>query len=136
MTEPFKINAPAVVHEMIDRKVVIVNLDSGRYYSLNKSGADIWDMLRDSHYFDTIYTRVQLFHSDDDSMMKADIAAFLDQLKKEELLVAAGHVPIPDGFEVYPSAGMLTPFVKPQLNVYSDLDKLLRNDSAESSTGE
>ncbi len=125
MTEKFRINAPGVVHEMIDGEVVIVNLDSGRYYSLDASGAFIWDLLRDSHNFETVYSRVQLFHSDDNDSMKVEIEDFLGQLKTEELIVADDSIELPEGPQVYPSAGMLTPFTKPMLNTYTDMEELL-----------
>jgi hypothetical protein len=37
-----RINSPTVIHETIDGETVIVNLDSGNYYSLERVGADIW----------------------------------------------------------------------------------------------
>ena len=125
MTEPFKINTPGVVHEMIDGEVVIVNLDTGRYYSLDNSGAEIWEMLNDSHHFETVYKRIQLFHSDDDGTMRTKIETFLDQLKTEELIVPAADAPSPAENAVYPASGMLTPFVEPQLNTYTDMEELL-----------
>ena len=125
MNETFKINSPGVVHEMIDGEVVIVNLDTGRYYSLDSSGAEIWEMLNDSHHFDAIYARAQRQHSDDGDTMKADIAEFLQLLKTEELIVPAEGLPLPADDAVYPAAGLLTPFVKPQLNTYTDMEELL-----------
>ena len=41
----FRINSPKVIHETIDGETVIVNLDSGNYYSLDDIGADIWDSI-------------------------------------------------------------------------------------------
>jgi hypothetical protein len=42
---PFKINQPGVIGEVIDNEAIIVNLDSGAYYSLRGPGADIWQMI-------------------------------------------------------------------------------------------
>ena len=41
----FRINNPKVIHETIDGETVIVNLDSGNYYSLDATGADIWEYM-------------------------------------------------------------------------------------------
>jgi len=38
----FRINRPTVVHATIDNEVIIIALDTGNYYSLDKVGADIW----------------------------------------------------------------------------------------------
>lgn len=40
-----RVNTPQVVCETIDGEVVIVNLDKGIYYSLLKTGADIWSRI-------------------------------------------------------------------------------------------
>ena len=34
-----------IVHETIDGETVVINLDSGSYYSLEGSGADLWSRL-------------------------------------------------------------------------------------------
>ncbi|MDI6809774.1 MAG: hypothetical protein QME66_12490 [Candidatus Eisenbacteria bacterium] len=36
----FRVNQPNVIFEVFDDEVVIVNLDSGNYYSLDKSGTE------------------------------------------------------------------------------------------------
>src|SRR6188472_2688166 len=41
----FRINAPRVIHEPFEHEVVVVNLDTGRYYCLQKAGVDLWDGL-------------------------------------------------------------------------------------------
>ena len=38
----FRINRPQVICETFDDEVVLVNLDNGHYYSIDKVGADIW----------------------------------------------------------------------------------------------
>jgi len=40
-----KINEPNIVHENIDGETVILNLDSGNYYSIVDVGADIWNYI-------------------------------------------------------------------------------------------
>ncbi|HDY70854.1 MAG TPA: PqqD family protein, partial [Nitrospirae bacterium] len=41
----FRINKPHVINEIIDGEVVILNLDTGNYYSMDKAGADIWGLI-------------------------------------------------------------------------------------------
>lgn len=36
---PFRVNSPSVIGEVLDGEAIIVNLDSGAYYSLNGAGA-------------------------------------------------------------------------------------------------
>jgi len=41
----YRINRPSVVYETFDDEIVIINLDSGNYYSLDGVGADIWGLI-------------------------------------------------------------------------------------------
>lgn len=41
----FRVNSPAVIHQTFESEVVIVNLETGDYFSLRGSGADIWDRI-------------------------------------------------------------------------------------------
>lgn len=41
----YTIDRSVVVSEVIDGEAVIINLDSGRYYSLNETGSVVWGML-------------------------------------------------------------------------------------------
>jgi hypothetical protein len=34
-----------IAHEIIDGEAIIVNLENGNYYSLNKTGAEIWNFI-------------------------------------------------------------------------------------------
>jgi hypothetical protein len=44
--QTFRVNAPAVVSEAFEDEVVIIHLESGAYYSLDQSGAAIWQLLQ------------------------------------------------------------------------------------------
>jgi hypothetical protein len=42
---PYRICTPEVAHETIDGEAVIVNLESGYYYSLREVGAEVWNLI-------------------------------------------------------------------------------------------
>ncbi len=42
----FRISTSQVIEETIDDEVMIVDLESGNYYSLDKVGADIWHLIK------------------------------------------------------------------------------------------
>ena len=44
-SKSFKVNSPKVLSAAIDSEVVIVNLDSGDYYSLLKTGVEVWSAI-------------------------------------------------------------------------------------------
>jgi hypothetical protein len=41
----FSVNTPTVAHESIDGEVIVINLISGNYYSLEGTGAEIWESI-------------------------------------------------------------------------------------------
>ena len=41
----YTVNAPLVIADNIDGEVIILNMDSGKYYSTQGSGAAIWQLL-------------------------------------------------------------------------------------------
>lgn len=41
----FRINAPTVISETIDGEAIIINLDTGAYYSLRETGAAVWQLI-------------------------------------------------------------------------------------------
>jgi len=41
----FIIKGPQIVHEKIENEVIIINLESGIYYSLTGMGAEIWSLI-------------------------------------------------------------------------------------------
>jgi hypothetical protein len=50
MTDPqtaarYALNQPRVVGEVIDGEVMVINLDTGVYYSVTGAGAAVWPML-------------------------------------------------------------------------------------------
>lgn len=42
---PSRINSPKVIHQVFDTEVVVVNLETGNYYSISDGGIEIWRSL-------------------------------------------------------------------------------------------
>ncbi len=38
----YRVSSPRVIHEIMEGEVVLINLDTGTYYSLDKAGEHIW----------------------------------------------------------------------------------------------
>lgn len=127
MSNYFKINAPQVVCETIDGEVVIVHLEKGYYYSLMKSGADVWNGVEKwSSRSGIIHHLTQIYDG-----IEADIAVavddFLDELLKEELIIAVDNLtaaPFPSNKEGAGSSNK-PQFEKPRLEKFTDMEDLL-----------
>lgn len=55
----FRIKSPQVIHEMIDGEVVIVNLETGDYYSLADTGERIWAAVERAASVDDIVAEIR-----------------------------------------------------------------------------
>ena len=44
-----RINSPPITHQVIDGEVILVNVETGVYYSLRDAGAEIWGLVERGH---------------------------------------------------------------------------------------
>lgn len=86
-SQVFRINSPQVVCETIDGEVVIVNLDKGIYYSLLKTGADVWTRIE--RKLDRQSLIQELVQAYDGTIEEITVAVdqFIANLQQEELIV-------------------------------------------------
>ena len=84
----YRINRPSVVYEMFDDEVIIINLDSGNYYSFDRVGTDIWDLIEGgaavSEIVEWVIDRYEGSTLDD---IENSINQSLAELEKEGLIV-------------------------------------------------
>jgi len=126
----FRVNNNNVIHEAIDGEVVIVNLNSGCYYSMENLGALIWSFLVDHHLpvskiADAIADRYVGNRED----IESEIKKLVSQLVQEDLIVPDQVQQSNDGASsctpvVSAQADKLR-FEEPVLNKYTDMEDLL-----------
>ena len=124
----FRVNEPDVVYETFDDEIVVVNLDTGNYYSLSGSGPAIWADLAGGFGIDEIATRIQGRYTGGTDAILTAIAAFADRLVSEKLLIGADdRVAGAQGLLVEPAANR-APFEPPLIENYEDMQDLLMLD--------
>lgn len=121
-----KVNAPNIVHETIDGETVLLDLNTGNYYSLEGPGALIWQ------YIDLTGNREKPIgllsdgsgHNND---VEVAVNEFVDELIKEKLLIETGIAPATnDTAEIEKQLHeAATEFTAPKVNKYSDMQDLL-----------
>lgn len=86
--EQFRVNKPHVVHDTIEGETIIVNLKNGNYYSFDKTGVVIWEVL--IHQGDLNFLAGCLSALDGELTEPTEhiISTFIAGLLKERLLVA------------------------------------------------
>jgi hypothetical protein len=83
-------NVPKVVHETFDdNEVVIINLESGSYYSLDNIGAEIWTLIESGASVTEIIEEIIDRYEPGTLNISESIHRFLIELQQEQLIV--GH---------------------------------------------
>ncbi len=126
----YKINSPSVVYESFDDEVVIINLDSGNYFSINQVGMEIWKGLINGNKADSIIKSVLEIYDTGENTGKNAVHQFIKDLTENEIIVAVesgknnGSSP-GSSSETENSPDKKQPFTLPQLNIYTDMQELL-----------
>lgn len=121
-----RINAPNVVGEEFNSEVVVVNLDSGFYFSLLGSAKDIWRTLANGVTEpEEIISILQKNFDCTGVDVSALVLAFLDEMLALEILVLDDATPSGDPVPLQNSDGVRRPFEPPCIETFSDLQDIL-----------
>ena len=124
----FRVNTPTVTHETIDGEAVIINLDSGNYYSLVDAGSFIWNLFEQGASPSEVQNLVLQAYRGNTQDIDQGVQDLLAQLQQENLIVPVDGAVEPSGPNpVAPSNnGHDKPsFTTPSLHKYSDMQELL-----------
>jgi Coenzyme PQQ synthesis protein D (PqqD) len=123
----YKVNAPHVIHEIIDGEAVLVNMKNGYYYSLDDAGADIWDLIEKGNSLSQIEDLLKRKYRSSDSEIKSGLYELISNLHTEALIVGLDALPNASALDGKPTDGSTAKkdFVKPTLQKYTDMEDLL-----------
>ena len=119
----YRLSCPSVIHETMGDEVVVINLDSGRYYSLEGAGAALWEALVAGAPLEAVSEAVEARFAGERAEIDSAVAAVVAELEAEGLIgqaAANGAAPAPS-----PNVGERPPFVAPVLQKYTDMEALL-----------
>ncbi|MGA8614106.1 MAG: PqqD family protein [Xanthobacteraceae bacterium] len=77
----------------LEENVVLLSVRRGAYFSLNRVGTQIWNMLVEPHRVGDIFDVLAQTHDVDTATVTGDVAEFLETLVKRQLV----RVIDPDG---------------------------------------
>jgi hypothetical protein len=120
----FKIHEQ-VIHETSDGETMLVRLDSGNYYSLNRSGSFVWECFGNGMSQNQIEQVLSSGFGLDAKEAKEHVSSFLGELISEDLIVqSCGSCGEPSlsGYSLTPGDIQYEP---PRLSKYSDMKELL-----------
>jgi Coenzyme PQQ synthesis protein D (PqqD) len=126
----FRIDPAQVVDETIDGEAILLKLQTGDYYTLEGSGAEIWGRLAGGKTVGEVAGQLQELYGGPVEPIEAAVRELAEELAGEGLLEAAGELaataelkgasPPEVRAEVNPG-----PFVSPILRKYTDMQELL-----------
>jgi hypothetical protein len=82
-----------VIFEEIDKKVVLLSLDGGRYYKLNGSGTRIWELIREHGDLAKVQDAVTAEFDADEDELRRDVATLVADLQAHGLIDVNGEQP-------------------------------------------
>lgn len=125
MPEKFlKVNQRQVIHETFDDEIVIVNLETGSYYSLADTSAAIWKMLVQGSTPAQVQEGITATYDGDRSEITRGVEGFLAQLLADGLVAESDQPVSKEWVAVKPSVAR-PQFQVPVLNKYTDMEELL-----------
>lgn len=119
----FQVNSPGVVSDIVDDEVVIVNLDSGAYYSTEKAGLAIWQHLSEGQTIEGIIQSLSTRYAGANEEFSKSVYDLVKTLQDEALIVSGTgeSSALPNGT----AQAEKQPFEGVTLQKFSDMEELL-----------
>ena len=121
----FRRASPQILSETLDGQAVVINLDSGVYYSLDLVGTQIWDALLAGADVDELGTALATRYTGPANEIAAAVDAFLAELQREGLVLPTdgddARADLPPGGP----GSARSPFSRPVLSRFDDIQELL-----------
>ena len=124
-TERFRINTPGVVHQTIDNEAILINLETGVYYSLNATGSTIWNWIEKCAAIAQVLNSLASHYSVPVDAITPQIENFVHSLIEEGLIVPmTAEADLPQ-INVQSLNGSYQP---PQFERYTDMQEIISLD--------
>lgn len=122
----YRVEGGRIAARIIDGEAIMIDLSSGRYYSLVGSGALVWALLERGHGIDATVDQVATHYGVARERVEADLDVLIGKLLAEGVVVE-----VADAGEPAPLEAGLVPegeYATPALEAYDDMEDLLALD--------
>lgn len=115
------IHASNILYETLDGETIVIHLDTGSYYSLTGSGAEIWALLGEGGSTAQICAVLARRHALPESEISRTVESFIADLEREGLVEVSDASPngLPE------PADPDQPWEPPKLECYDDMRDFL-----------
>ena len=112
-----------IISDVFGEEVVLVNLESGVYYSLRYSATQIWIRLFNQYSPTEIFADLIQIYQVDENDLISDINRFISQLLEAKMIKNESvAVKKPIDFNL---TGILVPYTSPEVETFSDMQEIL-----------
>ncbi|MCE5211508.1 MAG: PqqD family protein [Deltaproteobacteria bacterium] len=127
LNKTYKINESKAISETIDGETIIINLETGYYYSVNKTATVIWNEIQKHNSVKNISQHFLNHYDTDISTVENSIKEIICLFLKDELILESNSDISPDIREQ--QTGIVKgKFIIPRIERYDDMAGALRSD--------
>lgn len=120
-------NEHDVAAKVMDGEAIIINLANGIYYSMDKVGGLIWEVLAGAHSLEEVVSAVIARYDVSREQAQADVERLAAELLQENLLTMINDGGAVEKISAQEGQQKL-PYEAPVLNIYRDMGDLLALD--------
>lgn len=126
LSKTYAINTSRAISETLDGETIIINLESGTYYSMNETGSLVWSYLESGYSLDTIVECLLQQYEATPEIVEKAVLDLIALLEADQLIAQtdAPGIPLPLEEIDIPKK----PFVVPVIEKYEDMQEMLLAD--------
>jgi hypothetical protein len=117
-----EVNSPHVISETIQGECIVINLSTGTYYSLQGTGAEVWEAIAGAATAAEVAGELAQRYGIEPGAAEQDVAAVVAELLSQELIVPSAATERVAAPSAVAPAGE---YVPPSLSVYTDMQDLV-----------
>lgn len=121
----YRPNTPKVIYETYDDEVVLINMDSGNYYSLNRTAGRAWASIERRATAQEIAQELRRDYACNGVQVEDELLRFVQELHQEGLIVPDEEAASVPAAPAAAAAAQRPPFEAPVLQKFSDMADLL-----------
>ena len=120
----YRANSPSVVWEEFEDEIILVNLETGQYFSLRDAGSEIWRRLAKGAAPAAVEKALLALYAVEPAILVESVATFTTALLEHGLLVTRADAEAVELVTAPPVSEKRT-FVPPAIETHSDMQDLL-----------
>jgi hypothetical protein len=123
----FRPREEEVAAKVMDGEAILINLSNGIYYSMDKVGGLMWEMVEGKRSLEEMVAGVVTRYEVSMQQAREDVERLMEELVQENLVAAAEDGAAPSAVSEARATDKLT-YEAPKLNIYRDMGDLLALD--------